>query len=146
MQGRSQSGEVPFEGEIANENVAEFFAAFLEGERNQFRGDLIRRTYIDQAGVISRKQFGDRSPASCQNRQAKSGGFDEVHRLIFILIKCWKAEQISFAQQFVFARTRNESQMLDNSSGGRIAERGFEFLGLGSGHEIARNEQLQGQW
>ena len=112
QEGFSQAGEVAFQSELAQEDVAEALARLGGHQGGQDVGDLIGGADIHQAGVICREQLRERTPARGEDGQPESHCFDQIHRLIFVLIIGGKTKHIRLAQQMPLLLPRNKPEIL----------------------------------
>jgi len=120
VQGFGEAGEVALDGEVRGEMGAGQLAAF-DGEHIQDGGGDFRWILpADQAGIIRRQHFGQRTPARRHNGQAERHRLNEVDRLVFTQIARGKKKQVGLVQQTGFALAGDEADVLDHGGDLRV--------------------------
>ena len=104
---------------------------------------MLRGAHIDQARIILREQLRERTPARGEDGQPEGQRFNQIHRLVLILVVSREAEQVGLAQQPELLFARNETKILDHVGHARFGNLPVKFDFILRLHEAARHQQAE---
>ncbi len=103
---------------------------------NKRGGNFVVVVPVDEAGIIRRQHFGQRTPAGGDDGQAEGHRLDEIDRLVFTKVKRGKTKQIRLAQSADFFVAGNKAELFHGGGKFGFLVHLLEFLPFFRRHEV----------